>query len=46
MEYTVKFSLWGRLFDRVMMRKQSDKGIKQFFAGLKSYLEKQDAAMQ
>lgn len=39
MEYTVKFGLFGRLLDVLMIRKQSDTGIKRFFGGLKSYLE-------
>ena len=39
MEYTVKFGLLGRLLDSLMIRKQSDTGIKKFFAGLKSYAE-------
>ena len=39
MEYTVKFGLFGKLLDSLMIRKQSDKGIKQFFGGLKSYVE-------
>jgi ribosome-associated toxin RatA of RatAB toxin-antitoxin module len=39
MEYTVKFGLLGKLLDAVMIRKQSDTGIKKFFAGLKSYAE-------
>ena len=39
MEYTVKFGLLGKLLDRLMIRKQSDTGIKKFFAGLKSYAE-------
>ena len=41
MEYTVKFGLLGRLLDALMIRKQSDSGIKKFFAGLKSYAETQ-----
>ncbi len=41
MEYTVKFGLLGRLLDALMIRKQSDAGIKKFFGGLKSYLEAQ-----
>jgi ligand-binding SRPBCC domain-containing protein len=41
MEYTVKFGLLGKLMDALMIRKQSDAGIKKFFAGLKSYVEKQ-----
>ena len=39
MEYTVKFGLFGRLLDNLMIRKQSDNGIKKFFTGLKSYAE-------
>lgn len=39
MEYTVKFGLLGKLLDSLMIRKQSDIGIKKFFAGLKSYAE-------
>lgn len=41
MEYTVKFGLFGKLLDSLMIRKQSDAGIKKFFGGLKSYAEKQ-----
>lgn len=40
MEYTVKFGLLGKLMDRLMIRKQSDAGIKKFFSGLKQYAEK------
>jgi len=40
MEYTVKFGVLGKLMDVLMMRKQSDAGIKKFFAGLKTYVEK------
>lgn len=39
MEYTVKFGLLGKLLDSLMIRKQSDIGIKKFFAGLKAYTE-------
>jgi ribosome-associated toxin RatA of RatAB toxin-antitoxin module len=39
MEYTVKFGLFGKLLDNLMIRKQSDSGIKKFFAGLKKYAE-------
>ena len=39
MQYTVKFGLLGKLLDAMMIRKQSDSGIKKFFAGLKSYAE-------
>ena len=39
MHYTVKFGLFGKLLDSLMIRKQSDAGIKKFFTGLKSYVE-------
>lgn len=39
MEYTVKFGLLGKLLDILMIRKQSDAGIKKFFSGLKTYAE-------
>lgn len=39
MEYIVKFGLLGKLLDGLMIRKQSDSGIKKFFDGLKSYVE-------
>lgn len=39
MEYTVKFGLFGKLLDTLMIRKQSDSGIKKFFSGLKNYAE-------
>lgn len=39
MQYTVKFGLFGKLLDAMMIRKQSDIGIKKFFAGLKLYAE-------
>ena len=39
MEYTVKFGLFGKLLDTLMIRKQTDNGIKKFFGGLKSYAE-------
>ena len=39
MEYTVKFGMLGKLLDTLMIRKQSDTGIKKFFAGFKSYAE-------
>lgn len=39
MEYTVKFGVLGKLMDILMIRKQSDAGIKKFFAGLKSFVE-------
>ena len=40
MEYTVKFGLFGKLLDTLMIRKHSDSGIKKFFGGLKSFAEK------
>src|SRR5438876_11393384 len=39
MEYTVKFGVLGKLLDSIMIRRQSDSGIKKFFSGLKSYAE-------
>ena len=39
MDYTVKFGLFGKLLDALMIRKQSDNGIKKFFAGLKTFIE-------
>jgi ribosome-associated toxin RatA of RatAB toxin-antitoxin module len=39
MHYTVKFGLLGKMLDALMIRKQSDTGIKKFLAGLKSYVE-------
>jgi len=40
MEYTVKYGLLGKFLDGLMIRKQSDAGIKKFFVGLKQYSEK------
>ena len=40
MEYTVKFGLPGKLLDSLMIRKQTESGIKKFFVGLKAYAEK------
>lgn len=40
MQYEMKFGLLGKMMDALMVRKQSDKGIKKFFAGLKSFTEK------
>ena len=40
MEYTVKFGLLGKLLDSLMIRKQTESGIKKFFVGLKAYAEK------
>ena len=41
MEYTVKFGLLGKLMDALMIKKQSDGGIKMFFKGLKEFAESQ-----
>jgi hypothetical protein len=35
----VKFGLLGKVLDWLMIRKQSDAGVKKFMAGLKSYAE-------
>ena len=40
MEYQIKFGLFGKLLDSLMIRKRYTQGIKQFFAGLKSYTER------
>jgi ribosome-associated toxin RatA of RatAB toxin-antitoxin module len=40
MDYQMKFGLFGKLMDWIMVRRQSDKGIKLFFNGLKSHIEK------
>ena len=39
MQYRVKFGLFGKILDALMIRKQTEKGIKKFFEGLKSYAE-------
>lgn len=36
MEYDMKFGFLGKLMDALVVRRQSDKGIKKFFGGLKS----------
>lgn len=41
MEYQIKFGFFGKILDALMIRKQSDGGIKKFFGGLKAYTEKQ-----
>jgi ligand-binding SRPBCC domain-containing protein len=40
MEYELKFGPLGWVMDAMMVRRKWDGGIKSFFAGLKSYLEK------
>lgn len=39
MDYKVKFGFFGKILDNLVIRKQSDKGIKLFLSGLKSYTE-------
>lgn len=39
MEYRMKFGLLGKIMDALLVRKQSDKGIKAFMGGLKSFTE-------
>ncbi len=39
MEYTVRFGFLGRILDALVIKRQSDGGIKKFLSGLKSYLE-------
>lgn len=39
MEYEVKFGWVGKIMDVLIIRKQSDSGIKKFFSGLKNYME-------
>ncbi|TDW99060.1 SRPBCC family protein [Dinghuibacter silviterrae] len=41
MEYKVKYGLIGKVLDALMIRRQSDTGIKKFFVGLKSYTDRQ-----
>lgn len=40
MTYKIKYGLLGKILDALVVRKQSDAGIKLFFSGLKSYVEK------
>lgn len=39
MVYQIKFGFFGKILDTLMIRKQSDRGIKKFLAGLKKYTE-------
>ncbi len=39
MAYKIKFGLFGKILDRLMIRKQYNKGIQGFFTGLKSFAE-------
>ena len=40
MTYQIKFGLFGKILDILMIRKQYNKGIHGFFKGLKTYAEK------
>ena len=40
MEYDMQYGFLGKLLDMFMVRKQTDSGIKKFFGGLKTYIEK------
>jgi ribosome-associated toxin RatA of RatAB toxin-antitoxin module len=40
MEYEIKYGWLGRILDAWIIRRQSDSGIKNFFSGLKNYVEK------
>ena len=40
MVYVVKFGFLGKMMDSMMIRKQSNIGIRKFFVGLKDYAEK------
>ncbi|GAB5527875.1 MAG: hypothetical protein Roseis2KO_57470 [Roseivirga sp.] len=42
MTHTMKYGLIGNLIDLLMVRKQSNKGIKLFFEGLKQEVEKEN----
>ena len=39
MNYQMKFGFLGKILDSLVIRNQSDKGIKEFLGGLKSYTE-------
>jgi ribosome-associated toxin RatA of RatAB toxin-antitoxin module len=40
MTYEIKFGLFGKILDSLMIRKRYNKGIQGFFIGLKSFAEK------
>lgn len=40
MQYSVKFGVMGKVLDSLMIRKQTNSGVKQFLNGLKEYTEK------
>jgi ribosome-associated toxin RatA of RatAB toxin-antitoxin module len=39
MEYEVRYGWVGKILDVLVIRKQTENGIKKFFSGLKNYLE-------
>lgn len=39
MQYKVKYGWLGKILDALVIRRQTDIGIKQFFSGLKKYIE-------
>ncbi len=39
MEYKVKYGWVGEILDALVIRRQTDSGVKQFFSGLKNYME-------
>ena len=39
MEYDIKYRFFGKVLDQLMIRRETDNGIKKFMAGLKSYVE-------
>lgn len=43
MEYQMKYGFLGKILDALMVKKQSDKGIKAFMSGLKSFTETQQS---
>ena len=40
MEYEVKYGFLGKVMDKIIIRKQTDSGIKKFLGGLKAYAER------
>jgi ribosome-associated toxin RatA of RatAB toxin-antitoxin module len=39
-QYRIKFGFLGKILDTLMIRRQTEKGIRKFFEGLKSYAER------
>ncbi|OJJ22378.1 hypothetical protein BKI52_06760 [marine bacterium AO1-C] len=42
MKYQMKYGFLGKILDKLVVKRQSDKGIKQFFSGLKAHVEHQN----